>query len=70
MPRVGAGWGLGDANEELYARIQEALVDAGAVIVFGGQKNLDANQPAQELLEEGCCFKSKLEPFRADVASQ
>ena len=52
MSRVGAGWGLGDANEESYARIQEALVDAGAVIVFGGQKNLDADQPAQELLEE------------------
>ena len=52
MSRVGAGWGLGDANEESYARIQEALVDGGGVIVFGGQKNLDADQPAQKLLEE------------------
>ena len=29
------------------ARMQEALVDAEAVIAFGGPKNLDADQPAQ-----------------------
>ena len=46
VTRGRGGEGLGDANEE-YARMQEALVDAEAVIAFGGPKNLDADQPAQ-----------------------
>ena len=46
VTRGRGGEGLGDANEE-YARMQEALVDAEAVIAVGGPKNLDADQPAQ-----------------------